>query len=346
MFRTYDQRSGRATGRSLRREVQRVSEAVRGRLELATRDVDVARVSVGELFCPHRLEPRSDGRGVDLTLKSVRLGGLAIVELDYGETVDILPGELSTFYLVQIPLRGTARIEQGRDELVSDLSTASVLSPVDPIRMTWRADNPQLLVYVDRALLESELTRLVGRRAGRPLVFDLGMPTRTPQVRSWLRAVRFLWDEAGHEGSILEQRATADAFSRALTAQLLETQPHTFTDAIRPVRLAPPSVARRAVDHIEAHLGEPLAVGDIADEVGTSTRALQEAFRREFDTTPVAFVRELRLTRAHEMLRRAEPGTTTVTEVAMGLGITHLGRFSVHYNGRYGESPSATLWRR
>ncbi|WP_127128501.1 AraC family transcriptional regulator [Georgenia sp. SYP-B2076] len=323
-----------------------MSEAASERLELATRDVDAARAGVGELFCPHRLEPHSPGRGVDLSLRSVRLGGLAIVEIDYGEAVEILPQELDTFYLVQIPLSGTARIEQGREEIASDPSTASVLSPVDRIRMSWHAGNPQLVVYIDRALLESELTRLLGRRSGAPLLFELAMSTGSPQVRGWLRTVRFLWEEVTSGSALLAQQATVDALSRAVTTQLLETQPHTFTDGIRPVRLAPPSVARRAVDHIHAHLGEALVVARIAKEVGTSTRALQEAFRRELDTTPVAFVRELRLTRSHEMLRRADPGATTVTEVAMGLGITHLGRFSVDYHRRYGEPPSATLRRR
>src|SRR4051794_13098173 len=93
-------------------EVHHVGEEALERVELATRDVDAARAAVGELFCPHRLEPHSPGRGVDLSLRSIRLGGLAIVELDYGEAVEILPRELDTFYLVQIPLRGTARVEQ------------------------------------------------------------------------------------------------------------------------------------------------------------------------------------------------------------------------------------------
>lgn len=323
-----------------------MGEEILDRVELATRDVDTARAAVGELFCPHRLEPHSPVHGVDLTLRSMRLGGLAIVELDYGEGVEILPGELDTFYLVQIPLRGQARIQQGREVVESDPSTASVLSPVDRIDMSWRAANPQLVVYLDRALLESELTRLLGRWPGAPLTFDLAMPTRTPQARGWLRTVRFLWEEVAQASPLLTQPATVDALSRAVTMQLLETQPHTFTGAIRPVRQVPPSVARRAVDHIHAHLGEFLAVARIAEEVGTSTRVLQEAFRREFDTTPVAFVREARLTRAHEMLRRAEPGATTVTEVAMRLGLTHLGRFSVDYHRRYGESPSAALRRR
>ena len=45
-------------------------------------------------------------------------------------------------------------------------------------------------------------------------------------------------------------------------------------------------------------------------------------------------------------LRRAEPETTSVTEVAMTCGLRHLGRFAAEYHHRYGETPSQTLHRR
>ena len=44
-------------------------------------------------------------------------------------------------------------------------------------------------------------------------------------------------------------------------------------------------------------------------------------------------------------LRRADPGTTSVTEVALTCGLRHLGRFATEYHDRYGEMPSQTLHR-
>ena len=41
---------------------------------------------------------------------------------------------------------------------------------------------------------------------------------------------------------------------------------------------------------------------------------------------------------------RAQPGES-VTEIAMQWGFTHMGRFSIEYRRRFGESPSETLSR-
>jgi transcriptional regulator GlxA family with amidase domain len=43
------------------------------------------------------------------------------------------------------------------------------------------------------------------------------------------------------------------------------------------------------------------------------------------------------------LLRGSEPGTTTVTAVAMSHGFGHIGKFAMAYKKAFGESPSASL---
>ena len=52
-----------------------------------------------------------------------------------------------------------------------------------------------------------------------------------------------------------------------------------------------------------------------------------------------------RLNGAHHALAYADKMKTTVTDVAMGLGFTHMGRFSKAYKDLFGELPSDTLSR-
>lgn len=59
-------------------------------------------------------------------------------------------------------------------------------------------------------------------------------------------------------------------------------------------------------------------------------------------TTPLTFWREAWLARAHADLLAAPPGTT-VTEVALRWGFTHVGRFSQLYRARYGLCPRDRL---
>ena len=98
-----------------------------------------------------------------------------------------------------------------------------------------------------------------------------------------------------------------------------------------------------AVAFMEAHLAEPLALARVADAVGVSARGLQRAFRRELGETPTEWLRGRRLSRAETLLRAAEPGSTTVTEIAMQCGFFHPGEFSVTFRERFGVSPSTVL---
>jgi AraC-like DNA-binding protein len=43
------------------------------------------------------------------------------------------------------------------------------------------------------------------------------------------------------------------------------------------------------------------------------------------------------------LLRGSEPGTSTVTDVAMSYGFNHVGKFAIAYKEAFGESPSASL---
>jgi transcriptional regulator GlxA family with amidase domain len=52
-----------------------------------------------------------------------------------------------------------------------------------------------------------------------------------------------------------------------------------------------------------------------------------------------------RFEKVREALARAQPGESVAT-IAMSWGFSHLGRFSVEYRRRFGESPSNTLERR
>jgi AraC-like DNA-binding protein len=74
-----------------------------------------------------------------------------------------------------------------------------------------------------------------------------------------------------------------------------------------------------------------------------SERRLREAFTQEFDLPPSRFFRAWILDEAHQRLMRSDAGTETVTDIAVGLGFDHLGRFSGRYKQIYGECPSTTL---
>ncbi len=72
-------------------------------------------------------------------------------------------------------------------------------------------------------------------------------------------------------------------------------------------------------------------------------RGLQAGFCRDLATPPMTYLRQVRLRRAREALKAADPDATTVRAVAVGLGILHLSRFAAAYREAFGETPSDTL---
>lgn len=104
-----------------------------------------------------------------------------------------------------------------------------------------------------------------------------------------------------------------------------------------------PRPVDRAIKIMEADPAATLSMADLARATGVSVRTLQAAFRRHTGTSPMEYLRDLRLTRVHEDLLTADPRHHTVARIAHRHGFPHLGRFAAKYRARYGLNPSTTL---
>jgi AraC-like DNA-binding protein len=309
-----------------------------------TRDLDEARERVASIFCPHRLDRIGKGQ---FNARHHHLAGdrISLNFIDYGTKTLISPGYLRDFYLFQMPLSGAAAIHNGADSYCSDAGRAALLNPQLPTTMIWGEGCAQVLLRIDRVAFNTHLSQMLGGRADRPLAFTGAFDLTGPRGAAIRSLVLHLVAEAdagraalGH-ASLMGRQIEA-----ALMTGLLEAHQHNFSDALQRNRnndLAP-RLVRQAEEYMLAHIDHPLALEDIAAAVGVSARALQYAFRRFRSTTPMAFLRQQRLERAHHDLQNARPGDT-VTEIATRWGFTHFGRFAETYRARFGCTPRQTL---
>jgi AraC-like DNA-binding protein len=111
-------------------------------------------------------------------------------------------------------------------------------------------------------------------------------------------------------------------------------------DAARPV----PRDVARAMQWTRAHAAEPVTLRALAEVAGVPPRTLETHFERFLGTTPLAWMRQVRLDLARHALV-ASGGRTSVSQVALDAGFTQLGRFAARYARRFGELPSETLRR-
>jgi AraC-like DNA-binding protein len=100
----------------------------------------------------------------------------------------------------------------------------------------------------------------------------------------------------------------------------------------------------RALGWLRRHLSEPVQLERLADIAGVRPRTLETHFKMFLGTTPLGWVRRMRLARARQQLLHASV-KATVTDVALGNGFNQLGRFALQYRKAFGELPSATIQR-
>lgn len=313
---------------------------------IATTDLDRARAEVAAAFCPHDLAVVSRDGALDVVHNAAPIGNAALNYLRYGDEVRITPGAFESFYLLQIPLSGRARVTVGDRVVYSDRHRASLPSPTDSVDMVWSADCEQLIVYLPREDVEAQASSQGPGEDSAPVVFDPSVDLGTAQMRSWLRLLYLAVDELDLDAGVFTSPLAASHFEQVLISGLLTAQPNDSMLGARSEGGAVMSRATRtACDLIEASPEHPWSVAELAQHAGVSTRTLQEAFHRDRGSSPLEELRRVRMARARADLVAAAPQETNVTAIASRWGFFHLGRFAQNYSARYAELPSHTLGR-
>ncbi|GAB3887731.1 hypothetical protein GCM10029964_054200 [Kibdelosporangium lantanae] len=199
-----------------------------------------------------------------------------------------------------------------------------MFTPGQPADIRWGADTALLCLMIDRVDVERELAAMLGRPLSGPVEFSPAMDLGTGAGRVWRGLVELLVRDADRPDSPLRHPAAVRNLQNLMINTLLLGHPNNYLAALTAPAPKPGRQAiREAVDLLENHPDAPWTPAGLAARVSISLRSLHDGFRRAVGTTPMAYLRELRLTRARAEL--ASGTARSVTEVA----------------GRWGSSISA-----
>ncbi|MFK3983793.1 helix-turn-helix transcriptional regulator [Micromonospora sp. NPDC050397] len=203
-------------------------------------------------------------------------------------------------------------------------------------------EGPQLPVSLFAEIADTEPARV-----SRPVRFLDYRPINAEAAAIYHRSFDYVRDEIIGR-PVAEQPLVAGTASRLLAAAALTAFPNNalHDPTIEDRHDAHAASLRRAVTFIDDNAHLDISPADIAAAAHVTIRALQLAFRRHLDTTPTAYLRQVRLHHAHHDLRDADPATTTATTVAARWGFVSQRRFAAHYRVAYGVTPSHTLRQR
>ena len=283
---------------------------------------------------------------VQLAHRSLKMGSSQVdfvqLHCSRGFRVD-QPDEFDYYYL-KFVLSGSCELATGADSIVVRQGEAAAVNPFGQLTARWRGVCEQVMIRIYRNALEQTLAEELDIEVIEPVRFaPLCITAETSRpVSALVDVLRRDADGAGIFGTSRLRRQ----FERLVHLAVLQCFPNNYSERLRGARsTVVPYYVRKAEEYLRRHLREHVTIEELARVVGVSSRALFWGFRRGRDTTPMAYLKKLRLDVARDTLRGAARTGASVTDVAMAVGFCHLSRFSSEYKARFGEPPSATLRR-
>jgi AraC-like DNA-binding protein len=104
-------------------------------------------------------------------------------------------------------------------------------------------------------------------------------------------------------------------------------------------------IMRRFQRIVEEHADQPLYIPEVCKAIGVAERTLRVCCQEQLGVSPKQFLLMRRMNFARRDLIRANPKTTTVSEIATRYGFWQFGQFAGQYKLIFGELPSVTLAR-
>lgn len=311
--------------------------------EVRTTDVDEATDALGRVYVAADLR-LIGGKSVNMAMRAVQLPLFTAGYLGFGADIAIRADDVSAYY-IDTPLSGLA-VSRWSDGGLVKTTTGSfaVFTPGTPCVLDWSADCAQICLKVSEPQMRRQLEAMVNRPVRKRITFARQFNLSTAVANDWYHLVRLLAREVGQPGGLLTHRLAVENLQLLLLQGLLQIQPHNYTEALSASECAASAaVVKRAIDLMQAHPETPWSTAELARATGVSARALQRAFERSDQPSPMTYLRRLRLNRVHAELAASSPGSVTVTMVAGRWGFVHLGRFASQYRQQFGEAPSETL---
>lgn len=311
-------------------------------LRLEGRSIDEAQAIGSAVFHPHQVCPLAPGAAFRLGIEAVSAGAVTVGTIEYTRAARIQTGAYDDSYHVNIAMEGEFRTIIGTDRVVARSTHAAVYRrDVPTIIEGFERGARVLAVKIDRAALDARLRLLGGSPGASGIAFGSSLDLSTGWGREWRWYVDLFARQLADPGLLVAHPLLAGAVQDALLDGLLRSAAFPGAPADTRPPATPTTVSRIAElmsSSPELHYGSEL----LAELSGTTPRAVQQGFRREFGVTPHDFLRIVRLERVRSDL--CDPATSgSIANTARRWGFAHVGRFSADYAARFGELPSETV---
>jgi AraC-like DNA-binding protein len=307
-----------------------------------TTDVELTEHTLSGTYGSMRLSAHGERRG--MRLAHARLANAAWLDhVSFAMTFDAVAAPPGALIFGELT---SGRVRHGSDRGDRYYGPGQPFLAVQPEHSyTATVEDAEAETAVIDPALPSELAETAPGPTPRPVRFTGYEPVSPQAAAQWRATYAYVRDTVLTSLDAASQPLVAASAAQLLVATALAVFPNNaLTDPTAGDRHdASPPALRRAVAFIDENAYTDITVADIAAAAFITIRAVQLTFRRHMDTTPMQYLRRVRLARAHQDLIAADPGSRTVTAIACRWGFPSPSRFAAAHRRAYGVHPSHTL---
>jgi AraC-like DNA-binding protein len=259
------------------------------------------------------------------------------------EVLTAPPREADLF--LYVPFEGALEIIQGPHRAVVRPGQIVVMTPIGgTTRKRWAGASEMLCIRIDRPTMMKMLADEYGLLSDSFLEFEPQIVLDLERVPTLWNYVRLLWSDLSQPRPCVADSVTARSCERTLLLLTVQSFPNNLSTQLERMHAAAsPYYVRRVEQYIRAHAAQDITIADMTAVAGVSARSLYYGFERYLGTSPMKYLKRVRLDGARAALRKARSARETVTGVALGAGYGNLNRFCRDYRARFGETPSTTM---
>jgi AraC-like DNA-binding protein len=312
-----------------------------------TDSLNMAKNRLTTEFAPHQIDLKNKSNFFRTTAYKGQVADTSLYRIRYCSDVTICSAPLRSYYLLYLPITGRIRVEsdgQKTDVLPGEII---VVNPFNSYTLHKMDDSVQLTLKFDRTKLEIYLNALLGHSPMGPISFESDQALKYRNCENLIRIISLVEADLFAGPGMYKDEVSGRIAEKLLLDMLLRQVPNNYSKNlfISQSSLAPYYV-KKALDYIHENAHHHITMLNLAALSDISERALYDGFRNFRNTSPMAYVKNIRLDRVRAELIGIRCGATQrrkITEIAGDWCFSHMGNFSKDYKQKFGETPTNTM---
>lgn len=310
---------------------------------LKTRSLSVAQEYLREVVRTREIEVDNDA-GFLFEHYKFPIGQLAvsllIVRCESG--FRIIKRAPNSSYLFEFPLHGECHFRGPGIDVRPGPGDVYAVLPSSTALEAWGPEMRKLMVEVTEQHFERASAAEGGEVSGSaPIVPVMAKDLGVAQWLQHMIGLNLQYED--QENSLLGNARVGSQLERTLLSMLFAIIENNNMRQGGRYGAVVPYYVRRAEAFIKSHYVDQLTIEEMADAAYIGARSLYYGFKQALGTTPMAYLRQVRLAHARRYLEAAAESGRSVADIAVEVGFVNFSHFSKLYRQHFGESPTDTV---